>query len=67
MTDFQKVRRTIKSRQAMLGYKNADMACLMHMSLPKWNRRLQKPEMITVEELIRLEKVLKIKLLEVEQ
>lgn len=63
MTDSQKVRRTIKSRQVMLGLSNSDMACHMHMSLSSWNRRLRDPRTLTVEELIRLEKVLKFKLL----
>ena len=65
MTDSQKVKRTIKSRQVMLGLSNSDMACHMHMSLSSWNRRLSKPETLTVKELLRLEAILKIKLLEV--
>lgn len=65
MTDSQKVRRTIKSRQVMMGLSNSDMACRMHMSIASWNRRLSKPETLTVKELLRLEAILKIKLLEV--
>ena len=63
MTDSQKVRRTIKSRQVMMGLSNSDMACYMHMSLSSWNRRLRDPRLLTVKELIQLEKVLKFKLL----
>lgn len=65
MTESQKVRQTIKSQQVRLGYKNDEMACWMHMSIASWNRRLNKPETLTVKELIRLEAILKIKLLEV--
>ena len=67
MTDSQKVKRAIKSRQVMMGLSNSDMACRMHMSLPTWNRRLSKPETLTVKELLRLEKILKFKLLEKEE
>ena len=66
MTDSQKVRRTIKSRQVMMGLSNSDMACHMHMSLSSWNRRLKHPEGLTLQELLRLEKILKFKLLEKE-
>lgn len=65
MTDSQKIRRLIKGRQAMMGYSNSEMACYMHMSLSSWNRRLKDPRILTVKDLIRLENVLKFKLLEV--
>ena len=65
MSRFRDVRQAIKSQQVRLGYKNEEMACWMHMSIASWNRRLSKPETFTVKELIRLEAILKIKLLEV--
>ena len=59
------VRKLIKSRQAYLGISNEDMACQMHMSLSSWNRRMRTPDRITVAELCKLEKILKLNLLEV--
>ena len=66
MTKEEKLRRTIKSRQALLDYDNKTMATYMHMSQSTWNRRLMKPEIFTVKELFRLEQVLKIKLMQLE-
>lgn len=66
MKETEKLRRTIKSRQAYLDYDNKTMACYMHMSPSSWDRRLRKPEILTFKELILLEKVLKIKLMQLE-
>ena len=63
----QTVKKQIKARQVMLGLSNSDMACHMHMSLSSWNRRLRHPEGLTLQELLRLEKILKFKLLEKEE
>ena len=60
----QTVKRRIKARQAKLGLTNENMACLMHMSLASWNRRMRFPEVLKLDDLLRLEKVLKIDLLE---
>lgn len=62
----QTVKKQIKARQVMMGLSNSDMACHMHMSLSSWNRRLKHPEALTLQELLRLEKILKFKLLEKE-
>lgn len=59
------LKRSIKSRQAYLGFSNEDMAVKMRMSISSWNRRMRKPDTINVDELIRLEKILKYELLEV--
>ena len=47
----------------LLGYTNQEMACRQHMSLSSWNRRMRNPAALNVKELIRLETVLKFKLL----
>lgn len=59
------IKRSIKSRQAYLGLSNEDIAVKMRMSISSWNRRMRKPDTINVDELIRLEKILKYELLEV--
>lgn len=57
------VKKTIRSRMELLGYTNQEMACRMHMSLSSWNRRMRNPAVLNVRELIRIEAVLKFKLL----
>ena len=59
----EEVKRSIRSRQELLGYSNQEMACRMHMSLSSWNRRMRNPAVFNVGELIRLEQVLSFKLL----
>ena len=66
MKEKEKLRRTIKARQAFLAYDNKTMACYMHMSPSSWDRRLSNPEIFTFKELLLLEKVLKIKLMQLE-
>jgi len=63
MKTSEEVKRTIRSRQDLLGYTNQEMACHMHMSLSSWNRRMRNPAALNVKELIRLEKILSFKLL----
>ena len=63
MKTSEEVKRSIRSRQELLGYSNQEMACRMHMSLSSWNRRMRTPSVLNVSELIRLESVLKFKLL----
>ena len=57
-----KLRKRIKSRQALYELSNADMAVKMHMSLQQWERRLTKPGKLSYDELLRIEKVLKMKI-----
>ena len=63
MRTSEEIKRCIRSRQDLLGYSNQEMACRMHMSLSSWLRRMRNPGVISVEELIRLEKVLSFRLL----
>lgn len=63
MKTSETVKRLIKSRQALLGYSNEEMACRMRMSVSSWNRRMRYPNLINVEELIKLEKILKMSFL----
>ena len=54
-----KLRKRIKAGQALYGLSNPDMATKMHLSLQQWERRLKKPGKLSYDELVRLEKVLK--------
>ena len=63
MNTSDEVKRNIRSRMELLGYTNQEMACRMHMSLSSWNRRMRNPSSINVSELIKIENVLKFKLL----
>ena len=57
------LRRKIKSAQALYDLSNNDMAIKMHMSLPAWERRLQNPGKISFMELCRINRILKMNLL----
>lgn len=53
----------IKAGQIMKGYSTPELAIKMHMSQGSLNRRFRYPDRITVEDLMRFEQVLDIKLL----
>ena len=60
-------RKKVKSQQVLYGLTNADMAVKMHMSLQQWERRLTKPGKLSYDELLRLEKVLKMEIFRKEE
>lgn len=55
--------REIRAGQSRMRLRQADIAVKLRMSLATYNRRLNEPERFTLEELLKLEKVLKIELL----
>ena len=55
--------REIRAGQSRMRLRQADIAVKLRMSLATYNRRLNKPERFTLENLLKLEKVLKIELL----
>lgn len=61
--DEKKLRKRIKSGQALHGISNQDMAIKMHLSLPQWERRLSHPGKLTYLELMKIDKILKLKLM----
>lgn len=56
-------KREIKAYQARKDYSQEDLAIKMHMSVYQLRRRLLHPEKFTLDELVRLEKVLGMKIL----
>ena len=60
--DSAKLKRRIKSQMELYGYSSENMAVRMHMTTQAWYRRLREPEKISVGELCRLDKILKMKL-----
>ena len=60
----ERVRRRIKAQQSLYSLSNSDMALKMHMSLQAWERRLNQPGKLTLEEMHRIDTVLKTKLME---
>ncbi len=61
------ITRTIKARMTLLDYSPQYMAIKMHVSLRTWHRKMSLPERLTVEDLLKIERILKINLLEVKQ
>ena len=55
--------REIRAGQSRMRLRQADIAVKLRMSLATYNRRLNEPERFTLEELLKLEKILKIELL----
>lgn len=55
--------REIRAGQSRMRLRQADIAVKLRMSLATYNRRLNEPERFTLEDLLKLEKVLKIELL----
>ena len=55
--------REIRAGQSRMRLRQADIAVKLRMSLATYNRRLNEPERFTLEELLKLEKELKIELL----
>lgn len=55
--------REIMAGQSRMRLRQADIAVKLRMSLATYNRRLNEPERFTLEDLLKLEKVLKIELL----
>ena len=55
--------REIRAGQSRMRLRQADIAVKLRMSLATYNRRLNEPERFTLDELLKLEKVLKIELL----
>lgn len=57
------MKRRIRARMVFLGLNGEEMAARMHLSTSSWSRRMRFPGRITVDDLIRIEKILKCKLL----
>lgn len=57
------MKRRIRARMVFLGLNGEEMAARMHLSQSSWSRRMRFPGRITVDDLIRIEKILKCKLL----
>lgn len=55
--------REIRAGQSRMRLRQADIAVKLRMSLATYNRRLNEPERFTLENLLKLEKLLKIELL----
>lgn len=55
--------REIRAGQSRMRLRQADIAVKLRMSLATYNRRLNEPERFTLEDLLKLEKLLKIELL----
>ena len=60
----ERLRKKIKSQQALYGYSNPDMAVKMRMTMHAWNDRLMHPRMFKLLELLRLQDVLHINVFE---
>ncbi|GEM_PF-4689402 len=58
-----KLRRRIKAGQTLYDMSNTEMATRMHLTLGQWERRLANPGKITYLELMKIEKILKMDLL----
>ena len=63
MNRSELIGREIRAGQSRMRLRQADIAVKLRMSLATYNRRLNEPERFTLEELLKLEKVLKIELL----
>ena len=59
----EKIVEEIRVGQIRKNYKTDELAIKMHLSVHQLRRRLKEPEVISVGELVRFEKVLGIKLL----
>ena len=55
--------REIRAGQSRMRLRQADIAVKLQMSLATYNRRLNEPERFTLEDLLKLEKLLKVELL----
>ena len=55
--------REIRAGQSRMRLRQADIAVKLRMSLATYNRRLNEPERFTLEDLLKLEKLLKVELL----
>ena len=60
------LKRKIKALQKLYGLDNEKMSVCMRMSKRSYIRRMSDVECLTVKELLRMEKVLNVKLLDVE-
>lgn len=56
------LRQRIKSGQALYSLSNQMMATRMHLTLGQWERRLADPGKLTYSELCRIDRILKLKL-----
>ena len=63
MNRSELIGREIRAGQSRMRLRQADIAVKLRMSLATYNRRLNEPERFTLEDLLELEKVLKIELL----
>ena len=64
MTREEKLlRNRIKSGQALYSISNGTMASLMHLTPGQWEWRLANPGKLTYTELLRLDSILKLKLI----
>ena len=63
MNRSELIGREIRAGQSRMRLRQADIAVKLRMSLATYNRRLNEPERFTLEDLLKLEKVLKIELL----
>ena len=63
MNRSELIGREIRAGQSRMRLRQADIAVKLRMSLATYNRRLNEPERFTLEELLKLEKMLKIELL----
>lgn len=63
MNRSELIGREIRAGQSRMRLRQADIAVKLRMSLATYNRRLNEPERFTLEDLLKLEKLLKIELL----
>jgi len=63
MNRSELIGREIRAGQSRMRLRQADIAVKLRMSPATYNRRLNEPERFTLEDLLKLEKVLKIELL----
>lgn len=58
----ESVKERIVGRLATTGITSAEMAMKMRMGVRTWQRRIQKPETITLGELEKIQRILKVEL-----
>ena len=63
MNRSELIGREIRAGQSRMRLRQADIAVKLRMSLTTYNRRLNEPERFTLADLLKLEKLLKIELL----
>lgn len=64
MTKAADVGKRIRARMLLLDYNTRRMAVKMHVSERTWQRKISRPENLTVAELLKLEKILDFKILQ---